>query len=49
MRRSSEVLSDTEMAALLGDDTFTNVERGLERLWDAIWTHDTSEATSNTR
>lgn len=36
MRRSGEVLSDTEMAALLGEDTFGGIEQGLERLWAAI-------------
>ncbi len=36
MRNSGEVLSDTEMATLLGEDTFASVERGLERLWAAL-------------
>ena len=36
MQHSSEVLSDTGVAALLGEDTFAGLEKGLERLWAAL-------------
>jgi hypothetical protein len=43
MRRTGEVLSDTELAALLGEDTFAGLDRGLERLWDALRNDDEAD------
>jgi hypothetical protein len=41
MHRSSEVLSDTGVAALLGEDTFAGLDKGLERLWAALQEDET--------
>jgi len=48
MRHSSEVLSDEAIAAMLGEDTFARLDRGLERLWDAIWTDGDADAEAPT-
>ena len=40
MQFSSEVLSDTGVAALLGEDTFAGLDKGLERLWAALQDED---------
>lgn len=45
MRRTGEVLSDTALVALLGGDTFAGVDRGLERLWEALQSVNSVETT----